>query len=400
MDCIEFNQGVEISEYLSKEGHYLIEIPKYNNQLVINTAVYNLLNIIIENQLISIHELCKNYLKIYNEEIAEEDALHSIKLLLKGGVLSSPGFEPQKRKNNYLKFRFVLIAKKTVITLASFFTFLYHKLFKWAFLISLPFVCFGAYYIAFNKSFIPESKLSYGVYLSLILISILFHELGHASALLKYKQKPGEIGIGLYLYIIPVFYTSLSNAWRLNTRQRLIVDFGGVYFQYITVIFFLIGSVFFPELHFVPFSILIIILYQFNPFIRLDGYWILSDWLKQDQLLISAQKLLDIFFLDLIKGNPIQLEKKQIPLFIYAIINKTYILFIYLTFFLIQPEMFFDFPDKISKLVHLDPFFSSISLGLLFNAFFPVMILLFMVVMIIKNFSYFKKIYQKTSNIN
>lgn len=63
-----------------------------------------------------------------------------------------------------------------------------------------------------------------------LLLSSFLHELGHASAANYFGIKTGEIGIGLYLNF-PVFYTDVSNIWRLEIKKRCIVNVAGVYFQ-------------------------------------------------------------------------------------------------------------------------------------------------------------------------
>ena len=46
------------------------------------------------------------------------------------------------------------------------------------------------------------------------------------------------MGVGLYLFR-PVFYTDLSNAWKLNRKKRIVTDLGGIYFQVIMIFFYL-----------------------------------------------------------------------------------------------------------------------------------------------------------------
>lgn len=107
------------------------------------------------------------------------------------------------------------------------------------------------------------------------IFSSLIHELGHG----HYFQIPhGNIGFGLYLNI-PVFYTDVSQAWKLTRRERFLINIGGVYFQMVLLIPFLIAYFFF---HY-PFFKYIIVVMNMNfvitlsPFFKFDGYWILSD---------------------------------------------------------------------------------------------------------------------------
>ena len=112
----------------------------------------------------------------------------------------------------------------------------------------------------------------------LLAAGALFHEIGHAAAARYGGARPGAIGAGLYL-IWPVFYTDVTDAYRLPRRGRLRTDLGGVYFNLLFALgtagaYFLTG--------FEPLLVLVLLqhvqtLIQFLPFLRLDGYYIVSD---------------------------------------------------------------------------------------------------------------------------
>src|SRR3954469_2198278 len=105
-----------------------------------------------------------------------------------------------------------------------------------------------------------------------------FPECGHATACAYGGARPGVMGAGLYI-VWPAFYTDVTDAYRLGKGGRLRTDLGGVYFN---VVFMLavVGAYFAtgyePLLLVIPFMHLEII-HQFLPFIRLDGYYIVSD---------------------------------------------------------------------------------------------------------------------------
>ena len=60
-----------------------------------------------------------------------------------------------------------------------------------------------------------------------MVVSSLFHELGHASACKHFGIRHGGIGFGLYLNF-PVLYTDVTEVWRLRRADRCIVNLGGV----------------------------------------------------------------------------------------------------------------------------------------------------------------------------
>src|SRR5579884_2027791 len=109
-------------------------------------------------------------------------------------------------------------------------------------------------------------------------VSAAFHEIGHASALRYAGARVKGMGAGLYL-IYPAFYTDVSDNYRLGRWARVRTDLGGFYFNLIfalatTIVYFLTHQEFL--------LVLVIladfdIIYQLQPFIRLDGYWALAD---------------------------------------------------------------------------------------------------------------------------
>jgi putative peptide zinc metalloprotease protein len=114
--------------------------------------------------------------------------------------------------------------------------------------------------------------------LGLVVVATALHEIGHATAARYGGAKPGVMGAGIYV-VWPAFYTDVTDAYRLDRKGRLRTDLGGVYFN-VLFILAITGAYFLTG--FEPLLVLIIvqhmqILQQFLPFLRLDGYYILSD---------------------------------------------------------------------------------------------------------------------------
>jgi putative peptide zinc metalloprotease protein len=114
--------------------------------------------------------------------------------------------------------------------------------------------------------------------LGLVVVATALHEIGHATAARYGGAKPGVMGAGIYI-VWPAFYTDVTDAYRLDRKGRMRTDLGGVYFNVLFVL--AITGVYFVT-RFEPILVLIIvqhmqILQQFLPFLRLDGYYILSD---------------------------------------------------------------------------------------------------------------------------
>jgi putative peptide zinc metalloprotease protein len=112
----------------------------------------------------------------------------------------------------------------------------------------------------------------------LVLASMVFHEIGHASACAYGGARPGEIGGGFYL-VWPALYTNVTDAYRLGRAGRVRTDLGGVYFNCVFAVamaglYWVTG--YGPLVLAVALSTFLM-LEQLLPFLRFDGYWIVSD---------------------------------------------------------------------------------------------------------------------------
>ena len=128
-----------------------------------------------------------------------------------------------------------------------------------------------------TRELLYSPGLILAVFASMI-VSASFHELGHAAGCRYSGGRPGVMGCGLYL-VWPAFYTDVTDAYRLDRAGRLRTDLGGLYFNAI----FAVGT--FAHLgghrcrggapaH--PLQVLQMV-HQLMPFVRMDGYHILSD---------------------------------------------------------------------------------------------------------------------------
>ncbi len=116
------------------------------------------------------------------------------------------------------------------------------------------------------------------VVLGLVIAAAALHECGHATGLRYGGGTPGVMGAGVYI-VWPAFYTDVTDSYRLSKGGRLRTDLGGVYFNLI----FMLGLFgVYAVTHLEPLLAVIAllhieVLHQFMPFLRLDGYYIVSD---------------------------------------------------------------------------------------------------------------------------
>jgi putative peptide zinc metalloprotease protein len=111
-----------------------------------------------------------------------------------------------------------------------------------------------------------------------VVLATAWHEIGHATATRYGGAEPGAMGVGVYI-VWPAFYTDITDAYRLGKWGRLRTDLGGMYFN---AIFALMAAAAYALTSFEPLLLLVVlqnfaILQQSLPFLRLDGYYILSD---------------------------------------------------------------------------------------------------------------------------
>lgn len=210
--------------------------------------------------------------------------------------------------------------KKTIISsgmmniIAAPFIFLFHK---YIFPMAFAFLAVVGFYMFFisEPQFI-EQEFSMKASWLLIPIMALFHEIGHAGACKKYGAAANEVGIGIAGFR-PVMYANVSSAWYLPRFARIIVNLGGVYFQMLfsVMICLLSMNVQDTSMFYACKVMFISVIFQFYPFFRSDGYWMISDILDEPNLYKKAKSV----FIKKISNYREKLNNKEIKLFVYYI---------------------------------------------------------------------------------
>ncbi len=169
--------------------------------------------------------------------------------------------------------------------------------------------------------FLPPIVVAVG----LTLASTALHELGHATACRYGGARPGVIGVGVYL-VWPVFYSDVTDSYRLGRAGRLRTDLGGVYFN---VVSGALMAAAYLVTHFEPLLLAIVLvqmdaLHQFFPFFRLDGYYVASDLIGVPDLFMRLRPMLASF----IPGRPLHPQVRALKTWArYAVATWVFLTF-------------------------------------------------------------------------
>ncbi|QFG24433.1 hypothetical protein [Actinomadura sp. WMMB 499] len=110
------------------------------------------------------------------------------------------------------------------------------------------------------------------------MLSVAFHEVGHAAACRYGGVRPGPMGFGIYI-VWPAFYTDVTESYRLGRGGRLRTDLAGVYFNGVFVVAL---ALLYLQTGYQPLLVALLyvnleIVQQLLPTMRFDGYYIMSD---------------------------------------------------------------------------------------------------------------------------
>ncbi|WP_420905189.1 HlyD family efflux transporter periplasmic adaptor subunit [Candidatus Magnetaquiglobus chichijimensis] len=137
---------------------------------------------------------------------------------------------------------------------------------------------------------LESGNLLVGYGLTLIGVKSL-HELGHAYTAKRYGCRVPTMGVA-FLVLLPMLYTDTTEAWKLSDkRRRRMIACGGMLAEGCLAVFALLAWQFLPpgqgrEMAFwiATTSLATTLAINVSPFMRFDGYFILSDWLDLPNL--------------------------------------------------------------------------------------------------------------------
>lgn len=141
-----------------------------------------------------------------------------------------------------------------------------------------------------NKGFNPGPLVNDIQVFVLVVIGSLMHELGHSGAAMISGIGFRPIGLSVYL-VFPILYTNVSGIEKVDFFRKILIDCGGFICQGIFLLLLLPLAYISGENVFrsVAWWILVISLFNLNPFFRTDGYWLYKDIYSEFKLFSLAK---------------------------------------------------------------------------------------------------------------
>jgi len=209
--------------------------------------------------------------------------LVSVKLLPLGVIAtkSAPAAAPTANPLLALRARGTLLPERAANAAGA----LLRPLFHWPLVVAVAgsvlavdYWLFAAHGLGRGLQQVLRNPMDLLIVLGLTLAAAVFHECGHAAGCRYGGARPGVIGFGIYL-VWPSFFTNVTDSYRLSRAGRLRTDLGGLYFN--AVFMLALAGLYAATSAEILLLVIAVthleMLEQLLPFVRFDGYFILSD---------------------------------------------------------------------------------------------------------------------------
>jgi putative peptide zinc metalloprotease protein len=174
------------------------------------------------------------------------------------------------------------------------------------------------------------------LWVALGLVKII-HEFGHGLSCKAFGGEVHEMGL-LFLCFSPCMYCNVSDAWTLPDKwKRIIISSAGIYVELIIAsiaTFVWWNSPNHPFINNMSLSLMVVcsvstVVFNANPLMRYDGYYVLADWLEIPNLRDRCNRYLKNLVLDKCLGIEVQPEQymalwRRILFVVYAIVSYIY----------------------------------------------------------------------------
>ncbi len=342
----------QLSKYISyhpiNKSEYFIHETQWDHRVKISSQLYDFLHLVDNKK--TLETIVIEYNSKYDSNL-KVDFCHGFlfeKLAEFGIILNEDQVIKPNEKPNYLKLSFIVISEKQVSKFTKYLQFLFlPRVMILILMLSVIILSFSFYQFYNQILYSNIAKSEWMIFFLLSFVGVTFHEFGHASAAHYFKAKHGGIGGGFYLFM-PVYFADVTDIWKLPKIQRIIVNAAGMYFEIVYMLFLIfIGFVFQNQLLIILSCVISFsILRNLNPFLRSDGYWILSDAIEKPNLMHHGTlKVLQIF-----KRKKNWRGLDYFVLF-YGLISKSFILFFLYYVIIKNPNSILYFPQNLANFV-------------------------------------------------
>src|SRR5262245_12202715 len=165
----------------------------------------------------------------------------------------------------------------------------------------------------------------------------VIHEFGHGLSCKAFGGEVHEMGL-LLLCLSPCLYCNVSDAWTLpNKWKRIIISGAGIYVELIIAAiatFVWWNTPGQPFVNYMSLSLMIVcsvstIVFNANPLMRYDGYYVLADWLEIPNLRDRSNRYLQRVVMEHCLGIEVQPEPymalwRRLLFVSYAVVSYIY----------------------------------------------------------------------------
>ena len=133
---------------------------------------------------------------------------------------------------------------------------------------------------------LPNTILEYIVLYLMFAVMIFFHEMAHAVTCKHFGGRVEKIGLMIF-FLQPVFYCDVSDAWRFRSSQsKVAVAAAGIFFQSVLSAVAVVAWMATGLPLLATFAIIstVVALFNFFPFVKMDGYWMLVHAMGEPHL--------------------------------------------------------------------------------------------------------------------
>ena len=238
-----------------------------------------------------------------------------------------PVFDPEKLLTRMLPFLWWMFTRLFLFASLAFMA-------SAGFLVLTHFETFYSRLPSFESYFNFKNMIYLWVALGVVKV---IHEFGHGLSCKAFGGEVHEMGF-LLLCFSPAMYCNVSDAWRLPSKwHRIIISFAGIYVELMiaaaaTFIWWNTPSQ--PFINNLCLNLMVVcsvstVVFNGNPLMRYDGYYILADWIEIPNLRDRANRYLQNLAMEYCLGIEAQPEGymelgRRVLFVVFAVISYVY----------------------------------------------------------------------------